>query len=401
MVEELARSKAGVGHDKNKCGCTMKKVFKLPCACELGLLHLCGSSIELSNIDSHWKHLSLDVFDDKKSTQSSFRRCDISLEIAGILERFEKLSEDEQFVLKKVLGEIAWPSTNSLVAPLDKAKTKGAPKKKKFFDEKREPSGWEHVDKKVKLSLTSEPPTSSKKSSQPASKKLTQGASRKISQTLETQGHLQHILPHMHQFVERITNVGDDGNCGFRAIAVGLDWGEESWSLVRQDLIKESHTREEMYRNIYGEELLGIRKAFTPAGHGPQLSDKWLSMPEMGCFVATKYNVALVTLSLEVNTLYLPLRGSYDRCQQKSHVICIMNNGKNHWMNVKLSPDAPLPPVDPLYWSVHSHEAESWINTLMGRVHQWTVLDTRTPAVDPSSYDHPVDLAADTDDVLT
>lgn len=78
-----------------------------------------------------------------------------------------------------------------------------------------------------------------------------------------------------------------------------------------------------------------------------------------------------------------------------------MNNGKNHWMNVKLSPDAPLPPVDPLYWFVHSHEAESWINTLMGRVHQWTVLDTRTPAVDTSSYDHPVDLAADTDDVLT
>ena len=50
---------------------------------------------------------------------------------------------------------------------------------------------------------------------------------------------LDQFHPNMHQYITNIVDVKADGNCGYRAIAALLGMGEESWSLVRNHLLKE------------------------------------------------------------------------------------------------------------------------------------------------------------------
>jgi len=43
----------------------------------------------------------------------------------------------------------------------------------------------------------------------------------------------------IHDFIDNIVDVKVDGNCGYRPIAGLLGMGEDSWSLVRNHLLKE------------------------------------------------------------------------------------------------------------------------------------------------------------------
>ena len=49
-----------------------------------------------------------------------------------------------------------------------------------------------------------------------------------------------------------IIDVKADGNCGYRAIAALLGMGEESWSLVQNNLHKELTSWSEEYINLVG-----------------------------------------------------------------------------------------------------------------------------------------------------
>jgi len=52
--------------------------------------------------------------------------------------------------------------------------------------------------------------------------------------------------------IENIVDVKADGNCGYRAIAVLLGMGEESWLLVHNHLHKELTSWSEEYINLLG-----------------------------------------------------------------------------------------------------------------------------------------------------
>ena len=47
-------------------------------------------------------------------------------------------------------------------------------------------------------------------------------------------------------------DVKADGNCGYRFIAVLLGMGEDSWSLVRNELFKEFGRWSHEYMNFFG-----------------------------------------------------------------------------------------------------------------------------------------------------
>ncbi|XP_058776182.1 uncharacterized protein LOC131650494 [Vicia villosa] len=49
-----------VGTDMQKCGCTHRKVYGLPCACELGIYTLSGDAIPIEAIPIHWRKLSME-----------------------------------------------------------------------------------------------------------------------------------------------------------------------------------------------------------------------------------------------------------------------------------------------------------------------------------------------------
>jgi len=56
----------------------------------------------------------------------------------------------------------------------------------------------------------------------------------------------------IHPYIIDVVNVVADGHCGYRAVAALLGIGEESWAVVRMNLLKElSHFRIE-YLHLFG-----------------------------------------------------------------------------------------------------------------------------------------------------
>ena len=63
---------------------------------------------------------------------------------------------------------------------------------------------------------------------------------------------LDQFHPCIHDSIENIVDVKADGNCGYRAIAALLGMGEDSWSLVRNHLLKELAKWSDEYINLLG-----------------------------------------------------------------------------------------------------------------------------------------------------
>ena len=63
---------------------------------------------------------------------------------------------------------------------------------------------------------------------------------------------LDQFHPCIHDYIENIADVKADGNYGYRAIAVLLGMGEDSWSLVCNHLHKELAKWSDEYINLLG-----------------------------------------------------------------------------------------------------------------------------------------------------
>ena len=63
---------------------------------------------------------------------------------------------------------------------------------------------------------------------------------------------LDQFHPCMHDFIENIVDVKPEDNCGYRAIAALLGMGEDSWSLIRNNLLKELAKWFDEYINLLG-----------------------------------------------------------------------------------------------------------------------------------------------------
>ena len=106
------------GIDSSRCGCVMRTTHGLPCACELAR-YVVGS-IPLDVIHMFWWRLSF-------LDQGLFEpEVNITEEIETISKRFEELDGCGKVTLKSKLQEISYRDLNSMCAPLEKVKTKGA-----------------------------------------------------------------------------------------------------------------------------------------------------------------------------------------------------------------------------------------------------------------------------------
>ena len=63
---------------------------------------------------------------------------------------------------------------------------------------------------------------------------------------------LNQFHPCIHDSIENIVDVKVGGSCGYLAIAVLLGMGEDSWSLVRNHLLKELAKWSDEYINLLG-----------------------------------------------------------------------------------------------------------------------------------------------------
>ncbi|XP_073219653.1 uncharacterized protein [Cicer arietinum] len=132
--------------------------------------------------------------------------------------------------------------------PVDKVKTKGAPKKgkskvsKRDKSTKRHPSWWEYVDASVRCSGTNACSTlTSNKVQQPRSsvKKLTPRPSVSKVQQPRVLIFKAWLSVEIYKFIDDIIDMGEDGNCGYRAVAALFGMNENSWAFIRQECVVE------------------------------------------------------------------------------------------------------------------------------------------------------------------
>ena len=64
---------------------------------------------------------------------------------------------------------------------------------------------------------------------------------------------LDQFQPFMHDFTDKIVDVKGDGNYGYRSVAGLLGIGQDSWSVVRNHLLKELANFSEDYVKLFGD----------------------------------------------------------------------------------------------------------------------------------------------------
>ncbi|KAL8463713.1 hypothetical protein ACS0TY_034384 [Phlomoides rotata] len=136
-------------------------------------------------------------------------------------------------------------------------------------------------------------------------------------------------------YVVDIKNIMDDGHCGFRAVAGLMGFGEDDWARVRQDLMNE-------------------------LGKNPTLVGRykhWFTLPYIGFLVASVYNVAFITLSRDMSLTFLPMHSALPT-SPKSICMGMVNN--NHFVQVYLATDRPMPLVASSWTTHHKRPADGW-----------------------------------------
>ncbi|XP_068475190.1 uncharacterized protein [Phaseolus vulgaris] len=122
-----------------------------------------------------------------------------------------------------------------------------------------------------------------------------------------TEGHLPQILPAQsiplldqfpigyHPYIVDVVDIKADGHCGYRVVAAELGMGEESWVVVRMNLLKElSEWRQEYVELFGGDERYEYLKKSLLVDHMSMAgADKWMTIPDMGYVIANRYNVKL------------------------------------------------------------------------------------------------------------
>ena len=154
-----------------------------------------------------------------------------------------------------------------------------------------------------------------------------------------------------------VQDVKPDGNCGFRAIAVCLGLHEDAWATIRYNLIEELHTFRTQYVAIFDSDDQWTRVYnslnFFALNRGAPI-EHWMTMPNIGLLIASKFNVILHVLSAAQSFTYLPLRSAPPPSYQ--HVaIAIGYVNNNHYVQVALTDGYPMPPIMP-QWVHFRHD---------------------------------------------
>ncbi|KAH1262105.1 hypothetical protein GmHk_02G004800 [Glycine max] len=200
-----------------------------------------------------------------------------------ISKRFEELD---------VCGkEIAYLDLNSMCPPPEKVNTKGAQKKsmtKYQRSLKCDLSYWEYVDA---LHYVQNSNSSIKRSASSSDQAIPR----------RTMPMLDQFHSFIHDFIENIVDVKADGNCGYHAIAALLGMGEDSWSLMRNNLLKELVKWSDEFINLFGgiDKFEELKRSLLVDGLSLACNlcfvttDKWMDITGMGYVIASRYNIYL------------------------------------------------------------------------------------------------------------
>ncbi|KAL5146400.1 Protein FAR1-RELATED SEQUENCE 5 [Glycine soja] len=347
-----------LGNNLSSCGCVMRSTHDLPCACELS--RYTAGSIPLESVHLFWRRL---CFSDQGLCEMEVT---IKEEIKVISKRFDELDVAGKVTLKSKLREIAYPDHNSMCPPPSKVNTKGAPKKsmkRSQTSTKRDPSYWEYVDAFHSVQSSNSPVKRSASCSQP----------RQPTRIIPM---LDQFASFFQGFIRDVVDVKADGNCGYRFIAALLGMGEDSWPLVRNELLKELGRWSHEYMNLFGgtERFEQLKLSLLVDGFSKVSVDKWMDITDMGYVIASRYNVILVSLSQQQSMTFFPLRSQPPPDSSGHCIICVGHVFGNHFVQVYLKDHCPLPPPALLWSSNFYSQAKQWAIPYISRMQQYTSL---------------------------
>ncbi|KAH1197210.1 hypothetical protein GmHk_18G051047 [Glycine max] len=347
-----------LGNNPSSCGCVMRSMHGLPCACELS--RYIAGNIPVESVHIFWRRLCF--------TDQGLCEAEVSIkeEIETISKRFDELDVSGKVNLKSKLREIAYPDHNSMCPPPSKVNTKGAlkkPMKRSQRSKKRDPSYWEYVDAFHSVQSSNSPVKRSASCSE-------------LPQPTRIIPMLDQFAPFIQGFIRDVMDVKADGNCEYRSIAALLGMGEDSWSLVRNELIKELGRWSHEYMNLFGgtERFEQLKLFLLVDGFSKVSVDKWMDIAEMGYVIASRYNIILVSLSQQQSMTFFPLRSQPPPDSSGHRMIYVGHMFENHFVQVYLKDHCPLPPPA-LLWSSNCYsQAKQWTTPYISRMQQYTSL---------------------------
>jgi len=144
----------------------------------------------------------------------------------------------------------------------------------------------------------------------------------------------------LQPYIENISNVKADGNCGFRCVAILLGKKEDQWPEIRKELMEEMERNKILYQNLYGVKDYERNLQVVNWKSGPCSVDKWMIMPDFGHLIANKYKRPLHFFSSLDSSTFLPLSSAPSG--NSSWSILLSNT---HFYPLKLKLHALLPPI--------------------------------------------------------
>ena len=88
-----------------------------------------------------------------------------------------------------------------------------------------------------------------------------------------------------------------------------MDMGDDNWIQVRRDLIDELQQHYDYYTQLFGycDKAQEVMNSLTYVEANPSI-DYWMTMPDTGHLIASKYNVVLLLISQRQCLTFLPLQ---------------------------------------------------------------------------------------------
>ncbi|XP_019173927.1 PREDICTED: uncharacterized protein LOC109169514 [Ipomoea nil] len=273
-------------------------------------------------------------------------------------DQFKKQSRTGKFSILRKLRELIAPSTTSIREPAVQLNVRGRPSSK---------------NKSLIRTL------SLRKSQAEPNNIQFQEPARNSCSTASNSGNRHFYHPYIlqlpvifHPFIMQVQDVRSDGNCGFRAVALCLGFKEDEWFKIRSNLIEELESHKMEYTNMFGTQgwynVYNMLNFFAQDRCAPV--EHWMTMPEMGVLIASRYNVILHVLSMAGSTTYLPLRSSPPPWYE--HVaIALGYVNNNHYVKVTLTGGYPMPTIVP-QWAYFRYDcANAWIAPYMNRIESY------------------------------
>lgn len=304
ILGEFKRAES-IGLDVSACGCVFRCTHGLPCAHEIARYKQENKPIPLFSVDPHWKKLDYVPITLDTTLELSF-----TAEIEMFVRRFKETDGPGKLYLLKKLRELTNPATTSNSAATlrveheVKTKTQGQPSLK-VDTSAQDPSEYEYA----LSTLDSDSAQVRTSSTSSVELKGRQKEQADWAQSMQPISFINSFPVGLRPYIHDVQDVIADGHCGFRVVADLMGMGEDNWAQVRRDLVDELQSHNDDYAQLYGDtdrvqKLICSLSCFQ-SNPG---KDHWMTMPDTGHVIASRYNIVVLHISQQQCFTFLPLR---------------------------------------------------------------------------------------------